>query len=66
MLQEDENIIVLEQSVKFSGYRIFTLFIKTNKFHMNEVGFEEFPDDAKEMGYMSESISVSFGDYVSY
>lgn len=62
-MKDDENVLVLKQPSKLSGYRIFTFFKKTHKFSISETGYTDFPDDALAMGYMKEDISVSFGDY---
>ncbi len=63
IMKSDENIIVLKQPSKLSGYRIFTFFKKSHKFSITETGYVYFPDEALKLGYMSEDISVSFGSY---
>ena len=63
LIKLDENIIVLKQPSKLSGYRIFSFFKKTHKFSINETAYVNFPQEALKLGYMSEDISVSFGSY---
>jgi hypothetical protein len=65
-VMEDENVLVLKQPSKLSGYRIFTFFKKTHKFSISETGYVDYPVDALAMGYMNEDVSVSFGDYKLY
>lgn len=63
IIKSDENVIVLKQPSKLSGYRIFTFFKKSHKFSINETAYVNFPQEAVKLGYMSEDISVSFGSY---
>jgi len=60
---DDENVLVLKQPSKLSGYRIFTFFKKTHKFSISETDYTDFSAEELAMGYMKEDISVSLGNY---